>query len=149
MKRLISLLAAVLCTIAGAGHAAEPAVPLVVERTIALKGVSGRIDHLAIDLGRKRLFVAELGNGTVDVIDLDSASVIRRIEGLKEPQGLAYAPAVDVLAVRAPAMDRCASTAATAWRLPAASICATMPTISGSIRAPATSWWATAAAAWP
>jgi DNA-binding beta-propeller fold protein YncE len=99
MRTLISFLAAVLCMIAGVGHAAEPAAPLVVERTIALKGVSGRIDHLAIDLGRKRLFVAELGNGTVDVIDLASESVIRRIEGIKEPQGLAYAPAVDVLAV--------------------------------------------------
>src|SRR5689334_10442852 len=94
-----ALLTALLCIAAGVGHAAEPATPLVLERTIALKGVSGRIDHLAIDLGRKRLFVAELGNGTVDVIDLASGSVIRRIEGLKEPQGLTYAPAVDVLAV--------------------------------------------------
>src|SRR3954467_4346481 len=83
----------------GTGRAAEPAAPLVLERTIALKDVKGRIDHLAVDLGRKRLFVAELGNGTVDVIDLASAGVIRRIEGLKEPQGLAYAPAADVLAV--------------------------------------------------
>ena len=96
---LVTLVAAVLCVAAGVSRAAEPAAPLVVERTIALKGVSGRIDHLAVDLGRKRLFVAELGNGTVDVIDLAAASVVRRIEGLKEPQGLAYAPAADVLAV--------------------------------------------------
>ena len=54
----------------GDGRAAEPPAPLVLERTIALKGVTGRIDHLAVDLARKRLFVAELGNGTVDVIDL-------------------------------------------------------------------------------
>jgi YVTN family beta-propeller protein len=99
MRLPVALAAAVLCIAAGASRAAEPAMPLVVERTIALQGVSGRIDHLAIDLGRKRLFVAELGNGTVDVIDLASASVIRRIEGLKQPQGVAYAPAVDVLAV--------------------------------------------------
>ena len=71
----------------------------MLERTIALKGVTGRIDHLAVDLARKRLFVAELGNGTVDVIDLAAGTVIRRIEGLKEPQGLAYAPAADILAV--------------------------------------------------
>src|SRR5262245_8495752 len=32
---------------------------------IPLGDVSGRIDHLAIDLARRRLFVAELGNDTV------------------------------------------------------------------------------------
>jgi YVTN family beta-propeller protein len=69
------------------------------EKTIALKGVTGRIDHLAVDLGRKRLFVAELGNGTLDVIDLTTGTVTRRIEGLKEPQGVAYAPVADMLAV--------------------------------------------------
>jgi hypothetical protein len=97
--RLIVILVAVALCVSGVGPSAEPAASLVVERTIALKGVSGRIDHLAIDLGRKRLFVAELGNHTADVIDLATGSVIRRIEGLKEPQGLAYAPAADVLAV--------------------------------------------------
>ena len=81
-----------------AALAAEPPAPLARERTIALKSVTGRIDHLAVDLRRQRLFVAELGNGTVDAIDIASGSVIHRIEGLKEPQGLAYAPSVDVLA---------------------------------------------------
>jgi hypothetical protein len=78
---------------------AQPAAPLEIERTIPLKGVSGRIDHMAIDLGGKRLFVAELGNGTVDVIDLARSAVARRIESLKEPQGVGYAPGADVLAV--------------------------------------------------
>ena len=99
MRPWATLLVAALCMAAGASRAADPTASFLIERTIALKGVSGRIDHLAIDLGRKRLFVAELGNGTVDVIDLASTTVIRRIEGLKEPQGLAYAPAADVLAV--------------------------------------------------
>jgi YVTN family beta-propeller protein len=98
-RPLVTVLAALLCMAAGGIRAAEPAAPLAVERTIALKGVSGRIDHLAVDLKRKRLYVAELGNGTVNVIDLATARVSRRIEGLKEPQGLAYAPAADVLAV--------------------------------------------------
>ncbi len=98
-RSIVVLLTTLLCTAAGRGHAAEPTVPLVVERTIALKGVSGRIDHLAVDLGRKHMFVAELGNGTVDVIDLTTGTVIHRIVGLKEPQGPAYAPGADVLAV--------------------------------------------------
>jgi DNA-binding beta-propeller fold protein YncE len=98
MRPILILLAALLCMAVGNSCAAKPA-PLALERTIELKGVTGRIDHLAIDLARKRLFVAELGNGTVDVIDLAAGTVIRRIEGLKEPQGLAYAPGADILAV--------------------------------------------------
>jgi YVTN family beta-propeller protein len=90
------LLATLLGAPAGSGRAAEA---LVLEHTIALKGVSGRIDHLAIDLARKRLFVAEIGNDSVDVIDIAAAKVIRRIDGLREPQGVAYAPGPDVLAV--------------------------------------------------
>jgi DNA-binding beta-propeller fold protein YncE len=72
---------------------------LEIERTIPLKGVSGRIDHMAVDLRRKRLFVAELGNGTVDVIDIAAGAVVRRIAGFKEPQGVGYAPGADALAV--------------------------------------------------
>ena len=75
------------------------AEPLVLQRTIALNGVSGRIDHMAIDAGRKRLFVAELGNGTMDAIDLEVGQVARRIDGLKEPQGVGYAPTRDILAI--------------------------------------------------
>src|ERR1700693_3262548 len=74
------------------------AVQLELERTIALPNVSGRIDHLAVDVPHQRLFVAELGNGSVDRIDLASGER-RRIEGLKEPQGLAYLPDHDELVV--------------------------------------------------
>ena len=73
--------------------------PLVLERTITLPNVSGRIDHMAIDLARRRLFVAELGNGTVDVVDLATGTVLHRLTGLKDPQGVGYATAADVLAV--------------------------------------------------
>jgi hypothetical protein len=66
-------------------------VQLELERTIALPNVSGRVDHLAVDVPHQRLFVAELGNGSVERIDLSSGET-RRIGGLKEPQGLAYLP---------------------------------------------------------
>ena len=75
------------------------APPLVLEQTIALKGVVGRIDHMAIDTQRRRLFVAELGNGTIEAIDLARGASLGRIGGLKEPQGLAYLPARDELVV--------------------------------------------------
>ncbi len=90
------LLPAVILLLAGNGWAAAP---LVLERTIPLAGVSGRIDHLAVDLGRKRLLVAELGNGTVDVVDLGSGKVVHRLSGLREPQGIGYAPQADIIAV--------------------------------------------------
>jgi YVTN family beta-propeller protein len=72
---------------------------LVPDGVVALPDTGGRIDHLAVDLTRKHLFVAELGNGTVDVIDLASRKVIHRIGGLKEPQGIAYEPKSDLVAV--------------------------------------------------
>jgi hypothetical protein len=73
--------------------------PLVQERAIPLEKVSGRIDHLAIDPVRKRLFVAELGNGTVEAVDLASGRSAGRVSGLKEPQGVGYLPGRDEIAV--------------------------------------------------
>ena len=52
-------------------------VPLQLEAKIPLGEVRGRIDHMAIDLARQRLFVAELGNDTVGIVDLKNAKVIR------------------------------------------------------------------------
>ena len=76
----------------------EPSA-LGLERTIPLPQVVGRIDHLAYDARRGRVFVAELGNGTVEGVDLATGRVIGRIGGLKEPQGLAFLPGRDELAV--------------------------------------------------
>jgi YVTN family beta-propeller protein len=63
---------------------------LQLETKIPLGNVAGRIDHMAVDLERRRLFVAELGNDSVGVVDLNTQKVVHRISGLKEPQGLAY-----------------------------------------------------------
>jgi hypothetical protein len=82
-----------------AARGAEP--PLVLERTIPLPKVAGRIDHLAIDEKRGRLLVAELGNGTVEAVDLATGKVAARVAGLREPQGLAWLPALDEVAVAA------------------------------------------------
>ena len=42
--------------------------PLQLESKIPLGDVRGRIDHMAVDLKRQRLFVAELGNDSVGVV---------------------------------------------------------------------------------
>ena len=79
---------------------ARPAdAPLVLESKIPLGPVSGRIDHMAIDLARKRLFVAELGNDSVGVVDLASGTVLRRITGPREPQGVGFHPGTGTLYV--------------------------------------------------
>src|SRR3954470_21907794 len=51
--------------------------PLQLGAKILLGPVSGRIDHLAIDLRRQWLFVAELGNDSVGVIDVANQKLIR------------------------------------------------------------------------
>ena len=94
---ILFALAALATSAAKQSMAAE--APLVLEKTIPLAAVSGRIDHLAIDLDGKRLFVAELGNNSVDVIDLQTDKIIHRIDGLKEPQGVAYLADRGMLAV--------------------------------------------------
>src|SRR5271163_5363017 len=71
------------------------APPLVLETKIPLGDVSGRIDHLGIDLKRQRLFVAELGNNSLGVVDLAAGKVLRTITGFSEPQGVGYVPFAD------------------------------------------------------
>ena len=73
--------------------------PLILEAKIPLGEVAGRIDHLAFDPGRNRLYVAELGNDTVGIIDLHDRHVLRTVTGFHEPQGIAYEPSTDVVFV--------------------------------------------------
>ncbi len=98
--RCALVLAALSCLLPGPAQAADLVLPpLVLERTVPLPGVSGRIDHMAMDLGRGRLFVAELGNGSVEAIDLAAGKPIHRLIGLREPQGVGFVPDADLLAV--------------------------------------------------
>lgn len=73
--------------------------PLEVVQTIRLPDVRGRIDHLAVDAEGGRLFVAALGNGSVEVVDLREASRVARITGLHEPQGIGYVSGANRLLV--------------------------------------------------
>src|SRR5882757_1480150 len=54
---------------------------------------------MAADVKRRRLFVAELGNDTVGVVDLAERKLLRRLTGLKEPQGVGYEPVSDTVYV--------------------------------------------------
>ena len=91
--RAIVLIA--MATLPAVAAAQTAGAPLVLEAKIPLGEVSGRIDHLSIDPKRQRLFVAELGNNSLGVVDLAAGKVLRRISGLSEPQGVAYVPFAD------------------------------------------------------
>src|SRR5579864_5106718 len=62
--------------------------PLRIEKTIELPDVQGRIDHMSVDVKGERLFVSELGNNTVEVIDTKAGKRVKTIRGLQEPQGV-------------------------------------------------------------
>ncbi|GMT44387.1 MAG: hypothetical protein IEMM0006_0219 [bacterium] len=68
-------------------------------RTIPLPHVSGRIDHLSIDLKNHRLFISALGYHSVLVLDLKTEKIIHRISGLEYPQGVLYIPKLNKLFV--------------------------------------------------
>jgi DNA-binding beta-propeller fold protein YncE len=81
-----------------------PSVPastgiLALDHSIALDGVKGRIDHLAIDAKRGLLYVAALGNDTVEVVDLGARARKSSIAGMSEPQGVLFLDGFDVLVV--------------------------------------------------
>jgi DNA-binding beta-propeller fold protein YncE len=102
IRAMHALLLAAVAVVIGAGFDVAFAAadePLVLESKVALGPVRGRIDHLAVDVNRKRLFVAELGNDSVGVVDLAAGKLLRRITGLSEPQGVGYVPSIDALYV--------------------------------------------------
>jgi DNA-binding beta-propeller fold protein YncE len=97
MHRVIAWTFAVLGLLTPISAQAQAALTL--EAKIRLGDVKGRIDHLAVDPKRKRLFVAELGNNSVAVVDINLGKVIQRISDLKEPQGIGYVAASDTVYV--------------------------------------------------
>jgi DNA-binding beta-propeller fold protein YncE len=73
--------------------------PLRLQHKIEMPDVQGRIDHLSLDPGTGRLFVAALGNDTVEVIDVKAARRVQTIRGVAEPQGVLVVPALNRLFV--------------------------------------------------
>jgi DNA-binding beta-propeller fold protein YncE len=78
----------VLFPAAAAGQAMLP--KLIAD--IAMPGVKGRIDHFSVDAKRHRLFVAALGNDTLEVLDTGGRKRERSLNGFGEPQGILHVP---------------------------------------------------------
>ena len=68
-------------------------------QTIPLSDVEGRIDHLSVDIKDQRLFIAALGNNTVEVLDLKTRSVVHTISDLSEPQSALFVPSFNKIFV--------------------------------------------------
>jgi YVTN family beta-propeller protein len=68
-------------------------------KRIALEGVEGRIDHLAFDAKNRRLYVAALGNNSVEIIDVKAGKRMAQIKGIKKPQGVWVLPESRTLVV--------------------------------------------------
>src|SRR3981081_2629471 len=98
MKGVAVLAVLIGMLLATASLAEEPA-PLVLEAKIPLGAVAGRIDHFAFDPDRQRLFVAELGNDSVGIVDTKERKVLLRLDALREPQGAAWHAATSTLYV--------------------------------------------------
>ena len=65
---------------------AEEKQALRLVRTIPLPGVSGRLDHMGVDLEQKRLFVAAVANDSLEILDLNDGKTIRSLTGIKDTQ---------------------------------------------------------------
>ena len=77
-----------LCTCSGFAQEAS----LKLTHTIPLNGVQGRFDHFAIDAKGQRLFVAALGNNSLEVIDLAAGKRFQSVPGMSKPTGVLYLP---------------------------------------------------------
>ena len=80
---------ATLLLLTGIVHGQDQKV-LSLSGRIELPNVNGRIDHFSADTKGKRLFMSELGNNTVEVLDVDSGKRLRTLTDLAEPQGAYY-----------------------------------------------------------
>jgi DNA-binding beta-propeller fold protein YncE len=90
----------VLCVLSSSvSLSAQSGQPLSLVEMIPMPNVNGRLDHLYVDVGTKRLFVAGLENGSVEVVDLKAAKWLRTIPGFQKPQGIVFVPHLDKIFV--------------------------------------------------
>jgi DNA-binding beta-propeller fold protein YncE len=92
MKKVFSFSVLVIAaaSMAVSARSQEPRELLKLVQTILLPGVKGRLDHMDVDVKGKRLFVAGLENGSIEVVDLQAGKRTRSIPGFKKPQGIFY-----------------------------------------------------------
>jgi DNA-binding beta-propeller fold protein YncE len=86
----VTLWSAALAWVATSPVKGQQTEALSLESRIPLPNVTGRIDHLSVDVKGGRLFVAAVDNHTLEVLDLHLGQKIHTIPDLAEPQGVFY-----------------------------------------------------------
>src|SRR3954469_16490866 len=101
MRIAAPLMLSMLLGAAAAGQSSQPAATeradaggesLRLVNTIKLDGVAGRIDHMAMDADAGVLYVAALGNNSVEAVDIKSGEIVARATRTTEPQGIRVLP---------------------------------------------------------
>jgi DNA-binding beta-propeller fold protein YncE len=101
-KRLATILSSallLLMAILYGQSAAQEREVLRLVQTIPMPNVKGRIDHMDADVKGKRLFVAGLENGSLEVVDLKAGKWTKSVPGFQKPQGIAYVESLNKLFV--------------------------------------------------
>lgn len=89
-------------------QAAVGAPALRLLQTIPLRGVEGRFDHFALDARRQRLFVAALGNNTLQVLELRTGQPLRSIPNLPKATGVVFVAPLNRIFAASGEGGRCA-----------------------------------------
>jgi hypothetical protein len=87
------------CASAQQAAPAEGSAFLTLKTRIPLANVSGRMDHMGVDMVGQRLFAAAFDNRTLEVIDLRAGRQAHTIANLNQPQAAYYDPATNRLFV--------------------------------------------------
>lgn len=117
MTTLRATAAAEVAALTGPATSAAGSDRLELVRTIQLQGAEGRLDHMALDAKGGRLFVANLSNDSLDVIDLSAGKPVKQVPGQKKIQGVAYAPGLGRLYVGNGADGECRAFDGKTYRL--------------------------------
>jgi DNA-binding beta-propeller fold protein YncE len=105
--RLFTRSLALGCSLIAATANAASTDVLQLKQTIPLAGVEGRIDHMAVDATLGRLYVAAIGNNTVEVVDLAAGRRVATLTGLQEPQGIAVIPGSHRIVIASGGDNKC------------------------------------------
>ncbi|MFL6244229.1 MAG: YncE family protein [Acidimicrobiia bacterium] len=81
-----------LAVTAPAAGARSRDLPLTRVRDVPLPGRSTRFDYQSIDAASRRLYVAHLGDATLDAVDLDTLTVTRTVRDLPKAHGVLAVP---------------------------------------------------------
>jgi hypothetical protein len=96
IRRFPPILSLLTALVFGSGAAADEPATLERVQVIPLHGrLDKKLDHMAFDARRDRLFVANMANRTLDVIDLKAGKLLKEVPDQRGIQGVAYSPDLD------------------------------------------------------